>query len=164
MTVVRISNSNTSVATPRYIQIHTAKVEDVLDHEVVHFPLPVAPANWLDGGGNITMPQRIIFDLKQIQLGYQINGVIDVDSNRDSGWNVSTVSDVNVVKSYLKEIAMTGGVVNLYLVYTGGSSSPIEGVITNLSFTEEPSDQNVLDPPETLGVSMAFLVGQNAET
>ena len=163
MTKVRISNSNTGVSTPYYIELWSSKIEDNTEHEVINFPLPVAPADWISGGV-IAQPQRIIFDLKQTTESYQINAQITVDSSRTSTWDPDPTATVWDVAEKLKDIANSGGVVNLYII--SGASNIYSGIITNIKFTEDPEDQGPTtgDPPSVLAVQIAFLIGQNSES
>lgn len=166
MTLVKITNSNTTTGTPYYIELWASKVEDNTDHEVINFPLPLSPADWIVGGV-ITQPERIIFDLKQTTEAYQINSQITVDSNRDVNWNPNPTADVWDVAENLKDIANSGGVVQLTFDRET-SSQIIEGVITNLKFSEDAEDQGPhgmlpTRSPKVLLVQIAFLIGQNAE-
>jgi hypothetical protein len=169
VTRVIVDNSNNGdrpdpVSPAYYIEIFSSKIEDSLDHESVNYPYPIPPDDWVSGGVP-TDPERVILDLKQVTEAYQINGHIDIDSNRNSGPNYTAnpVSYVETAAERLKLIANTGGVVQLTFIRSSGTTT-VKGLITNLKITEDSQEQTETGSPTVNDVQFTFLIGVNAET
>lgn len=170
MTDVIFDNSNTNVDTPRYIRIYTSKIEDMLNNDqLIQNVLPISPNDWIDSEGEISQPENNIMDFKRIKNTFQINGQIDVNSNLtdnsapDISDIESPVSNVNIVKERLKEIATTGGVIQMSILVDGTSKlAEVTGAITSLTVREESHEQDgTWGSPEVLEVQISFVKGVN---
>lgn len=171
MTDVIFDNSNTNVDTPWYIRIYTSKIEDMLNNDqLIQNVLPISPNDWIKGDGTISYPENNIMDFKRIKNTFQINGQIDVNSNLtdnsspDISEIESPVSDVNIVKDRLKEIAMTGGVVQMSILTdnTLEVTNLFSGAITSLTVREMAHEQDgTWGSPDILEVQISFVKGVN---
>lgn len=162
MTTVRLTNSNVAgITSPVYIELYGSALEQNMDNDVVNFFLPTPPADWLTGGAP-TDYKRSLFDMKNITEAYAITAEIDVDSNRDSGWNADPLATVNRVKANMRTLTQTGGTIKLYIL-DGTDTEEVDGIITSIKWSEDQQDQGPLEAPRILRVQLTFLVGQNFE-
>jgi hypothetical protein len=169
MTRVLLTNSNTSVTTPRCIEIWTTKRDNNFDHNVISYNYPYPPSDWLSGGV-VVDPQTIFFDLKQTTQSFMITGKVDVDSNRniDSTFSANPVAYIDYIEDYLLDIANSGGVVKL-IVISGVGSREYYGCIMNMRIGEVQQEQGpgvttgTSTSPEQYEIQFTIQIGENAE-